>query len=411
MATLRHVEKFTLTFSGVSDTVTLTTTLLDITKAFMVFGIEETSNAPQYGQVRGQITNTTTLTFNRTTSDTNNVVVVGYVVEFTSGVTVQRGTVVAPSATSYDVSLTSIDLSKSFRIVSGSIAGNAYGNDDFCRSRLWDDAGTKKLNLSWDSAAGGSYDWQVVEYDGCSVQRDLVTIATSQLSVTDAITSVDRGSSWLICDFQTSSGSPAGQGVRGQINSTIELTFDRGLADASNAVQISWEVVEFTDGTLVTEVFESFIATDAQEDQTISAVTALNRAFACASGMSNRGGKSGYTSDDYSGNMWFTCNLTTTTNLQTKRGATQGSGDVVVYVIDFPVQVEQEGFRWRNDDGDEDEATWKAAQDTDITNVQRNTNVRLRVLLDTDGDPDACTYQLEWKESNDGDSEWLKVEP
>jgi hypothetical protein len=44
--------------------------------------------------------------------------------------------------------------------------------------------------------------------------------------------------------------------------------------------------------------------------------------------------------------------------------------------------VTQEGFRWRNDDGDEDGATWKAAQDTNTTLAVAST-ARLRTLLDT----------------------------
>lgn len=38
----------------------------------------------------------------------------------------------------------------------------------------------------------------------------------------------------------------------------------------------------------------------------------------------------------------------------------------------------QEHFRWRNDDGTEAAATWKAAADTAITGVTRGTNIRLR---------------------------------
>lgn len=58
------------------------------------------------------------------------------------------------------------------------------------------------------------------------------------------------------------------------------------------------------------------------------------------------------------------------------------------------VTVEQEGFRWRNDDGSESAATWKASQDTDITEAAGV--ARLRVLLNGDGDPAAATYQLEY---------------
>lgn len=43
--------------------------------------------------------------------------------------------------------------------------------------------------------------------------------------------------------------------------------------------------------------------------------------------------------------------------------------------------LDQEGFRWRNDDGSETTATWKAAQDTDLTALL-SANVRLRTIVD-----------------------------
>jgi hypothetical protein len=60
----------------------------------------------------------------------------------------------------------------------------------------------------------------------------------------------------------------------------------------------------------------------------------------------------------------------------------------------------QEGYRWRLDDGDQANATWAANQDTGIT-APVNTTRRLRVIIDTTGDANAATYQLEYKEAND----------
>lgn len=62
--------------------------------------------------------------------------------------------------------------------------------------------------------------------------------------------------------------------------------------------------------------------------------------------------------------------------------------------------ITQEGYRWRNDDGDQANATWAASQDTGIT-APANSVRRLRVLLDTSGDANAANYQLEYKEAND----------
>lgn len=67
--------------------------------------------------------------------------------------------------------------------------------------------------------------------------------------------------------------------------------------------------------------------------------------------------------------------------------------------------IAQEGFRWRNDDGDEDGATWLAAQDTNAE-IDLDTNARLRVLLDTT-EPETVTPTLYYKKSTD--STWLQV--
>lgn len=68
--------------------------------------------------------------------------------------------------------------------------------------------------------------------------------------------------------------------------------------------------------------------------------------------------------------------------------------------------ITQEGYRWRLDDGSESTATWAAAQDTGIT-APANAIRRLRFILDTSGDANAATYQLEYKEANDAG--WTKV--
>lgn len=68
--------------------------------------------------------------------------------------------------------------------------------------------------------------------------------------------------------------------------------------------------------------------------------------------------------------------------------------------------VEQEGFRFRNDDGSETTATWVAAQDTDIIRPV-STPTRLRVLLNGTLDRGSEDYRLEYRKV--GDPEWLVI--
>ncbi len=72
------------------------------------------------------------------------------------------------------------------------------------------------------------------------------------------------------------------------------------------------------------------------------------------------------------------------------------------------ITIEQEGFRWRNDDGSESAATWRQNQDVDET-VGKSTTIRLRTLLNAAGDPATKQYQLEYKEAGDAAAEYRKV--
>lgn len=73
-----------------------------------------------------------------------------------------------------------------------------------------------------------------------------------------------------------------------------------------------------------------------------------------------------------------------------------------------PFTLEQEGFRFRNDDGDETTATWKAAQDTDI-NAAPLDIIRLRILTDADGDPASQSLKLQAKRDDEDATEWQDV--
>lgn len=70
----------------------------------------------------------------------------------------------------------------------------------------------------------------------------------------------------------------------------------------------------------------------------------------------------------------------------------------------------QEGFRWRYDDGDEDGATFSAAQD-EYSAASIGLTKRLRVIVDMSGNPGSPSseeFELQYRKV--GDSTWLKVQ-
>lgn len=70
--------------------------------------------------------------------------------------------------------------------------------------------------------------------------------------------------------------------------------------------------------------------------------------------------------------------------------------------------VDQEGFRWREDDGSETTATYLAPQDTNIIRPI-STTTRLRVLLDSTLDRGSENYRLEYRKV--GDQTWEVIAP
>jgi hypothetical protein len=88
--------------------------------------------------------------------------------------------------------------------------------------------------------------------------------------------------------------------------------------------------------------------------------------------------------------------------------ARTSSWDIGAFEYTSGVTLEQEGYRFRNDDGSESAATWRQTQDT-VDTVAKSTNIRLRVLINATGDPATKQYQLEYKEASDGAAEWRKV--
>ncbi len=353
MATLRQVERFAVTLPTIQTSVpyTLATPLLDTSKAFLVFGTRNSANAPNQYHVSGEITNTTTLTFERDATG-STVEIVGYVAEFTAGVVVERGTVLSTTSTVPDAILSSItDLSKAFTLVSRHRQGTTFGDDDAYDAVIFDDAGTNKLRINQHrDNTGGTYRWQVVQYDQCTVKRGNASMTNLQPSVPVPIApAVDLAKSFLIFYHRQDDGTPANIGqklLRGRFTGATEVTFDRdntGLAIDN----IRWEVVEFTDDVTVEPVSSGFGATDGLNNEPIAPVSATDKAIALASDQLFLG-KGNRTTDDVLGESMFTLDLTTVSNLQIQRSATVGSADVAAYVIDFGAGTPGPGLSAQN---------------------------------------------------------------
>jgi hypothetical protein len=110
-------------------------------------------------------------------------------------------------------------------------------------------------------------------------------------------------------------------------------------------------------------------------------------------------------SSGQTGYLLFSSDATTWNDLNSYGNTVQGT--IKTYETEAVASsIEQEGFRFRNDDGSESAATWKDSQDTNVNSAPGDI-VRLRTIINSKGDVASKQFQLEFKKSTD--SVWNKV--
>ena len=257
-AVLKSVQRGTATFASGANTTTITINLVDTSKTIVWGGISwgggrfasSNANATRFGF---QLVNPLTLNLQRLGAPAQATVAEWYVAEFSKGVLVQRGRAAFAAGTAtLNVTISAIDTTKTFVLVSSAINSASQTNDErwTIRARL-----TSNTNLELSRNETGTVVdayWQVIQIDSAVVQRGLTTIGAGASSATVAISSVDTTKSFLVLSARAAaavSGVESRYMVRGRITSPIQLTFDR--IDTTISVQIAWEVVSLNDGSLV----------------------------------------------------------------------------------------------------------------------------------------------------------------
>lgn len=333
-ASIKSVQTNTETMSTQTRTVTLPQAV-DATKAFVVCSNRTNGSSPSY-RVTCELSNTTVTITSGTTVDTTEVVR-WYVVEFEGGVSVRRGlesiqSTKASATTPVNVALSTVDLAKSFVLISERTNSTSTIIDEEWTIRARLTSGTNLELTRNETGIAMTVAWQVVQMEGASVQRNVTTINAGAASATATISSVDTTKSFLVMSRRgagASNGIEAEYQVRGELTNTTTLTFTRGTT--TNSVDIAWEVVSLSDGSTVQKNTTSTAATtDATLNATLSlAIDTLRTVpFISASGAS---GTSTASLDETS----WTASLTTTTNLQFQRTGTGTNGSVAWFVVQF----------------------------------------------------------------------------
>jgi hypothetical protein len=327
LSPIARVQRGSANIAAGSSLQRVTVQQLDPTHAFLVFGTRFDGNAPGLTQVSGQITGPTELTFTRQTPDGGPTVPISYyVAEFQSGVLVQRGATTL-SSMSMTASLTPIDLTKSFPIVTYRNTGASYGKDDFVRAKLTSSSQLTLENML--AAPSGIVEWQVVTFDGASVQSGDVNVAAGDTMVTAPVQTVDPAKTWLLFsyDFGTTMTSVADLMLRGRVESATQLAFRRTISGASGT--LSWYAVSFDNGTVLQRGTSAVVDTATMLSVPLNAIDPLTTILA-ASGLYQRGGSTGMAATGTPGHATFTLDLNSSTQLLVGRGASAAGAAATV---------------------------------------------------------------------------------
>lgn len=342
MAVLRHVLNGTVTLPADTGSVdvTLSTSLNDINKAFLVFNMTPSTDTPNTGLVAGFIVSTTTIRFIRSSGATTApaLTVEWYVAEFTSGVIVEHGNAVLINGTTPPQAINlsrTFDTSKSFIIVTGRNSGSTYGDDEFYRLELINGGTQLGLWTYYPTLSSSSFMYyQVIEFDGASVQSGNVTLASGDSSATATVTNATTG--WLIMSVASETGTSTNMAQkmpRGYASSSTQLTFDR--KSTGTAMGISYFLVHFSDGTSIQRDVMSFTTSDTLKTATISAVD-LAKTIVTLSGLWNRSGSTDLTTADNPSFATFQCAFDSTTALDISRTSAGGAtSDIQYNVVQF----------------------------------------------------------------------------
>lgn len=315
---------------------------IDPAKSFLVFGVRSNSNRPVASFLRGRIASATTLEFGRETDEASPapIVIRWYVVEYSCGVNVQRGSVTL-NATTTDVPITPVaSLSRAF-VTFSTTPWATDNNTDQNDQLVGELTSTSNLQIRADAVPGTHILWwEVVEFTSApdiNVQRGTTSMTGTTLTRTVTIPAVDLAETFLIVSFRTT-GAGADMGarmLRATFTNATTIAFDRSASGTPDDItEIAWQTIELT-GARVERGTQNFASGTAQRTVGLSPSVDTSRTIAFASVNSATGlamGSSPYVADDIPGVSSFTAALSAT-QLTLDRTNTAAAADVGWFVV------------------------------------------------------------------------------
>ena len=340
-AVVKGVQHGTAVSSG-NGTVTVGISAVDPGKSFLVFSSRSSSNRPPGSMLIGRLNATgTAVEFVRNTNETSTIDIQWSVVEFLSGVSVQRGEVTQGSTT-LNVPITPVASTSQAFVLWSKVPGAGHYVWSLDDPILGELTSTSNLQFRVNQASSSHViAWQVVEFTNAAdihVQKGSTSLPGATASVDIALpTPVDASKAFVLAGFRTAgSGSDVGERmIRAQIIDGNTLRIDRSRTGDS-LTEIVWQVVELKDGSSVQHGNQSFAAGATQRSVAITPVDA-NRSIAFASVQAAAGqslGRAAYNFDDIIGEASATLGLSAA-SIDIRRNSARDSADIGWFVVTF----------------------------------------------------------------------------
>jgi hypothetical protein len=338
MSAIKTVQSGSATIAAGTSSGTASITAVDLSKSFLMYncrvtttGVGDASN----GEIVGYLTSTTQISFERLTGTGNAANIRWFVIEFLIGVTVQQNTtLLAPAATPHNVTITTVDTTKSWSIVNHELNGNNWSYDD-----IWTSEITTATNIQFQVgsyATASRLAWQVIEYTDCSVEKVSKSLDAASTSDTSTITSVTTSKAAIFGRYRFATDEVILYTIQWiwRITDSTTITYSRQAAGSAINNGIFY-VVNFSDSTTIQRGNESITAATSSGNISISEI---NTRSACVNtqGLAGLWASINYT-NDYCEQGEFTTYFSSTTQITWTRDTAGNAGSLPWEVIDFPI--------------------------------------------------------------------------
>lgn len=337
-----------VTTHTVDGTVTESITAVEPTEAFVLASARSSSNRIADGSVQVTLAGDgTSLHLDRATTDPtpDPIEVAWSVVEYSCGVTVQRGTVSGDGTDSVDVSIADVDPAASFVLLTSqapSGADNPNPGDLVAPTVSATDTVTLSAAPGQPIDAARTFAWQVVTFDDpADVEVQTVTGTIAGGATTASLTSAspaDPATTFLLAS-PTSAATGVAIGdrfVRAELVDPSTVAVTRSVASAT-PVQVSVQIVTLRDGSSVQRGLANLAPGNNTATSTLDPVDPTRSVAVSTVAVPGpmAGGSTDQTADDVLGEGSATFEVTDPTTLVTTRAATTSTASFGWQVIEW----------------------------------------------------------------------------